>query len=133
MELAPATADRLLESARRAQRNAYAPYSKFPVGAAVLAEDGRIFLGCNVENSSFGLTVCAERNAVAAAVVAGARPVAAAVVANQENIVPCGACRQVLAEFDSAMPLVLGTAAGNEYSVTSLAALLPAAFKFIAP
>ena len=97
MELAPATVDRLLESARRAQGNAYAPYSRFPVGAAVLAEDGRVFLGCNVENSSFGLTVCAERNAVAAAVVASARPVAAAVVANQADIVPCGACRQVLA------------------------------------
>jgi cytidine deaminase len=133
MELAPATVDRLLESARRAQRNAYAPYSRFPVGAAVLAEDGRIFLGCNVENSSFGLTVCAERNAVAAAVVAGARPVAAAVVANQDNIVPCGACRQVLAEFDPEMPLVLGAATGDACSVISLAALLPAAFKFIAP
>ena len=133
MELAPATVDRLLESARRAQRNAYAPYSRFPVGAAVLAEDGRIFLGCNVENSSFGLTVCAERNAVAAAVVAGARPVAAAVVANQDNIVPCGACRQVLAEFDPEMPLVLGAATGDGYTITSLAVLLPAAFKFIAP
>ena len=133
MQLAPATVDRLLESARRAQQNAYAPYSRFPVGAAVLADDGRIFLGCNVENSSFGLTVCAERNAMAAAVVAGARPVAVAVVANQENIVPCGACRQVMAEFDAEMPLVLGSATGGVFSVTSLAALFPAAFKFIAP
>ena len=133
MELAPATVDRLLESARRAQRSAYAPYSRFPVGAAVLAEDGRVFLGCNVENSSFGLTVCAERNAVAAAVVAGARPVAAAVVANQADIVPCGACRQVLAEFDAGMPLVLASSEPGEPTVTTLAALLPAAFRFKAP
>ena len=77
MELAPVTIERLIEAARRAQQKAYAPYSQFPVGAAVLAEDGRIFAGCNVENSSFGLTVCAERNAVAATIVAGARPCAA--------------------------------------------------------
>jgi len=133
MHLAPATVDRLLESARRAQRNAYAPYSRFPVGAAVLAEDGRIFLGCNVENSSFGLTVCAERNAVAAAVVAGARPAAVAVVADQVDIVPCGACRQVLSEFDADMPLVLASSTPDGHSQTRLSTLLPAAFKFHAP
>jgi cytidine deaminase len=133
MELASATVERLLESARRAQRNAYAPYSRFPVGAAVLAEDGRIFLGCNVENSSFGLTVCAERNAVAAAVVAGARPVAAAVVANQANIVPCGACRQVLAEFGAEMPVILASATQVGHTLTPLSELLPAAFRFETP
>jgi cytidine deaminase len=133
MELAPATVQRLIESARRAQSSAYAPYSRFPVGAAVLSEDGRVFLGCNVENSSFGLTVCAERNAVAAAVVAGARPVAAAVVANIADIVPCGACRQVLAEFGPDMPLVLAGATGDGHRITSLDALLPAAFKFSRP
>ena len=130
MELAPATVLRLLESARRAQANAYAPYSKFPVGAAVLAGDGRIFLGCNVENSSFGLTVCAERNAIAAAVVAGASPVAVAVVANDSDIVPCGACRQVLAEFGPDLSIVLASASGDAHKVTSLSELLPAAFKF---
>jgi cytidine deaminase len=130
MELAPATVDRLIESARRAQRNAYAPYSKFRVGAAVLADDGRVFLGCNVENSSFGLTVCAERNAIAAAVVAGARPVAAAIVANPVDIVPCGACRQVLAEFDPDMPLILASATAEGHSRTTLSELLPAAFRF---
>jgi cytidine deaminase len=133
MDLAPATVQRLIESARRAQANAYAPYSNFPVGAAVLAEDGRIFVGCNVENSSFGLTVCAERNAIAAAVVGGARPVAAAVVANVGDIVPCGACRQVLAEFDAALPLVLAGGDGDDHRLTTLDALLPAAFRFEKP
>jgi cytidine deaminase len=130
MQLAPASLQRLIESARRARANAYAPYSRFLVGASVLAEDGRVFVGCNVENSSFGLTVCAERNAVAAAVVAGARPVAVAVVADDPNIVPCGACRQVMAEFDPEMPLVLAPAEGGEHRLISLAALLPAAFRF---
>jgi cytidine deaminase len=131
MELAKVTVDRLIEAARQAQGHAYAPYSRFPVGAAVLAPDGRVFLGCNVENSSFGLTVCAERNAVAAAVVAGATPTAVAVVANGDAVAPCGACRQVLAEFDPAMPVVLASATDGNRQVTSLDALLPGAFRFI--
>ena len=93
----------LLRRARAAMRYAYAPYSKFQVGAAVLLQDGRIFTGCNVENASFGLTICAERNAIFAAVAAGARkPVIAAVaVVNRRGVPcsPCGACRQVMAEF----------------------------------
>lgn len=133
MELAPVIIERLVEAARRAQATAYAPYSKFPVGAAVLAEDGRVFPGCNVENSSFGLTVCAERNAVAAAVVAGARPTAVAVVANGTAVAPCGACRQVLAEFAAAMPVILATSDGGDRQVTSLDALLPGAFVFVKP
>ncbi len=133
MELAPVVMERLVEAARRAQAMAYAPYSRFPVGAAVLAEDGRVFPGCNVENSSFGLTVCAERNAVAAAVVAGARPTAVAVVANGKAVAPCGACRQVLAEFAAAMPVILATSAGGDRQVTSLDALLPEAFVFKEP
>jgi len=133
MELAPVVIERLVEAARRAQAMAYAPYSKFPVGAAVLAEDGRVFPGCNVENSSFGLTVCAERNAVAAAVVAGARPTAVAVVANGTAVAPCGACRQVLAEFAAAMPVILATSAGGDRQVTSLDVLLPGAFVFKRP
>ena len=133
MELAPVVIDRLVEEARRAQQAAYAPYSGFPVGAAVLAEDGRVFRGCNVENSSFGLTVCAERNAVAAAVVAGARPIAVAVVANETAVAPCGACRQVLAEFAAAMPVILSTATGEGRELTSLDALLPGAFVFTRP
>lgn len=130
MQLAPATVARLVENARRAQANAYAPYSGFPVGAAVLAADGRIFLGCNVENASFGLTVCAERNAVAAAVVAGARPVAVAVVTPRDHVGPCGACRQVLAEFDLEMPVVLADGNGERPLLARLSDLLPGAFRF---
>lgn len=130
MELAKVTVDRLIEAARRAQAQAYAPYSNFPVGAAVLGADGRVFLGCNVENSSFGLTVCAERNAVAAALVAGTQPTAVAVVVNGKAVAPCGACRQVLAEFEPAMPVVLASATDGDQRVTSLDALLPGAFHF---
>ena len=130
MDLARATIERMVEAARRAQRRAYAPFSHFPVGAAVLADDGQIFLGCNVENSSFGLTVCAERNAVAATVVAGARPAAVAVVAPGDATAPCGACRQVLAEFSPAMPVVLAGPDGDARHVTTLDALFPGAFRF---
>jgi cytidine deaminase len=130
MELAKVIVERLIEAAQRAQVQAYAPYSKFAVGAAVLGADGRVFLGCNVENSSFGLTVCAERNAVAAALVAGTQPAAVAVVVNGKAVAPCGACRQVLAEFDPAMPVVLASATDGAQRITSLDALLPGAFHF---
>ncbi len=129
MDLSAATVDRLVNTARSVQRNAYAPYSRFAVGAAVLAEDGRVFAGCNVENSSFGLTICAERNAVAAAVAAGARPVAVAVATTADLFPPCGACRQVLAEFDPTMPVILVGAEGSARDLTTLDALLPKFFR----
>lgn len=93
--------DALLEVAWEARERAHAPYSRFLVGAALLAKDGRIFPGCNVENLSYGLTNCAERVAIGSAVAAGAREfLAIAVVADTRvPISPCGACRQVLAEF----------------------------------
>lgn len=93
--------DKLVAAAWRAREVAYAPYSNFAVGAALLALDGRIFMGCNVENISYGLTNCAERVAIGAAVAAGVREfIAVAVVADTGvPISPCGACRQVLAEF----------------------------------
>lgn len=130
MSLARVTVNRLVETARHAQKQAYAPYSHFPVGAAVLGADERIFVGCNVENASYGLTVCAERNAVAAAVVAGTRPVTVAVVANGNAVAPCGACRQVLAEFTPDMEVILASPEGGEPVLTTIAALLPAAFRF---
>ena len=91
----------LLAAAREAREKAYAPYSNFPVGAAVLGADGRIYTGCNVENSSFGLTCCAERNAVFAMVAAGEREIREVLVIGRtkDPLPPCGACRQVIAEF----------------------------------
>jgi cytidine deaminase len=93
--------ERLLNAAWGARDLAYAPYSNFSVGAALLAEDGRLFLGCNVENISYGLTNCAERVAIGAAVAAGVRRFSAVAVVAETKvpISPCGACRQVLAEF----------------------------------
>lgn len=97
-----------------------------------MAEDGRVFLGCNVENASYGLTVCAERNALAAAVLAGAHPVAVAIVGNQHDLLPCGACRQVLAEFNPAMAVVTRTADG-QFEVRSLDQIFPVAFSLEKP
>jgi len=120
--------DRLVTAAQSVRTRAHAPYSKFAVGAAVLDEDGQIFRGCNVENASYGLSVCAERHAVGAAVAAGSsRLTAIAVVADTSPPTsPCGACRQVLAEFGD-MPVILANLRG-ERTVTSVAQLLPEAF-----
>jgi cytidine deaminase len=95
--------EKLFRLARAAMKHAYAPYSDFRVGAAILLGDGRVFTGCNVENASYGLTICAERNAVFVAVAASARKpeILAVAVVNHRGVPcsPCGACRQVLAEF----------------------------------
>jgi cytidine deaminase len=94
---------RLIRLARAAMKHAYAPYSRFRVGAAVLLSDGRVFSGCNVENASYGLTICAERNAIFCAVANSSKKpeIVAAAVVNHRGVPcsPCGACRQVLAEF----------------------------------
>ncbi|MCX7925690.1 MAG: cytidine deaminase [Fimbriimonadales bacterium] len=89
----------LIQAARTARQNAYAPYSGYPVGAAVQTDDGRIFAGCNVENASYGLSICAERVAVCHAVMAGAQRITAVAVCTPDGGTPCGACRQVLLEF----------------------------------
>jgi cytidine deaminase len=123
---------RLVMAARRARRSAYAPFSQFRVGASVLDERGRIHIGCNVENASYGLTICAERNAVAAALVAGARRIVAVVVITQASppASPCGACRQVLAEFaGDDTPIVLAGTSGKKAEQTTLGDLLPRAFR----
>ena len=116
----------LVEAAWDARQRAYAPYSNFAVGAALLAADGRIFAGCNVENLSYGLTNCAERVAIGAAVAAGVREfLAVAVVADTGvPISPCGACRQVLAEFG--VPRVI-LANRSEHLEFALDQLLPRA------
>ncbi len=122
----------LLDAARAASRASYSPYSKFRVGAAVLA-GGRVFAGANIENASYGLTICAERTAVFAAVLAGAGPIEAIAVACVDApegsapalLMPCGACRQVLAEFAGPGAPVLVDRAGRY----TLADLLPLAFR----
>ena len=129
--------DTLLNAALAAREHAYAPYSAFAVGAAVQTRDGRVFHGCNVENSAYGLCNCAERTALFNAIAAGCHPgdfVALAVIADTaEPARPCGACRQVLAELcDQSMPVMLGNLRGATQE-TSVAALLPGAFKLEPP
>ena len=105
--------DELIERAREAQREAYATYSGFKVGAAILAEGGEVFSGCNVENSSYGLTICAERVAVFKAVSEGKRRFKSVVVFSDRLVTPCGACLQVLAEFSPGMEVYLATSQGE--------------------
>jgi cytidine deaminase len=120
--------DELFAEARKAADFAYAPYSKFRVGAALLAVDGSVITGCNVENRSFGLTVCAERNAVFKAISAGSRSFAALAVSTPDSEIPvgpCGACRQVLSEFmPPSSPVVFGGSSGAKVE-TTLGVLYP--------
>jgi cytidine deaminase len=99
--------DELVRAALDAQRRAYCPYSDFPVGAAVRTASGKIYQGVNVENASYGLTICAERVAAGAAVAAGDRDFAAIAVVSRGGVSPCGACRQFLAEFNPNLPVVM--------------------------
>jgi cytidine deaminase len=120
--------DPLVTAARAAQARAYAPYSNFRVGAALESESGDVYVGCNVENASYGLTICAERAAVCAAVAAGARRLRRVVVVSDSDppAAPCGACRQVLSEFGKDFRV---DAVGPKRSVSwTMAELLPAAF-----
>lgn len=133
MSVMPDAFDGLLALAHSARAMAYAPYSRFQVGAVVQARDGRQFSGCNVENAAYGLCNCAERTALFSAMAAGCRPgdfVAMAVIADTpEPVSPCGACRQVMAELcDGEMPVLLGSLGGATRQ-TSVAALLPGSFK----
>ena len=115
----------LIGLAREARARAYAPYSNFAVGAALLGASWRVYTGCNVENVSYGLTICAERVAVGKAVSEGEREFIAVAVVTQNGASPCGACRQVLSEFGPDMQVVIARAEGDEYEVYSLQELLP--------
>lgn len=118
----------LVRRARDVMRNAYAPYSRFQVGAAIEADDGSIHIGCNVENASYGLTICAERMAVGAAVAAGKHRLVRIAVASavEPPATPCGACRQLLAEFGLEMEII--TAGPHSERRFRLRELLPEAF-----
>jgi cytidine deaminase len=124
---------KLLRAAALAAKNAHAPYSKFQVGAALFTDDLRTFTGCNVENASYGLTICAERNAVAAAVASGWKKfnTVAIVCSGTKPAYPCGACRQVLSEFcgPDTLVLVATIAKLSEYEETTLGKLFPKSFK----
>jgi cytidine deaminase len=121
----------LINAAAEVREQAYVPYSHFQVGAALLGESGRIYRGCNVENVSYGLSSCAERNAIFGAVAQGERrfTAVAVVTAAETPTPPCGACRQVLLEFaaDGGMEVMLATTTG-EKRLTTLSALLPDSF-----
>ena len=123
------TTDSLVQAALAARERAHAPFSKFKVGAAVEDENGRVFTGCNVENATYGLTICAERVAVFKAISEGAGKIRrVAVVADTEVLTPpCGACRQILWEFCGDVEVVLANLDGDRESV-ALAELLPRAF-----
>jgi cytidine deaminase len=122
--------DELLAAAREAQKRAYAPYSNYRVGAAVRGDNGKIYQGANVENASYGLSICAERNAIVAAILDGARQIvgAAVVTATSPPVAPCGMCRQTFAEFADDLPIALSNERG-ERTDTSLRELLPLAFR----
>jgi cytidine deaminase len=132
--LTPDEEKRLVDAARKARENASAPYSGFKVGAALLAEDGSVFGGCNVESASYGLTVCGERTAVFKAVSEGTRKfrAVAVVTASDPPAAPCGACRQVLWDQCRDIDVVLATPV-RVVSRVRLATLLPMPFEFEGP
>src|SRR5688572_10281860 len=121
----------LVAAAIEARQRAYAPYSKFLVGAALQTASGRVFIGTNVENCSYGLTICAERSAACSAVAAGEREFTHLALALSGGGTPCGACRQFLAEFDPQLPITIVDAdAPDRVIETDLATLLPGRFMF---
>lgn len=125
------TIKKLIEAAERLLPNSYAPYSGIHVASAILTESGKVYYGVNVENSSYGLTICAERSAISSMVTSGERkPVVVVVVADtEEPIPPCGACRQVISEFNPEAIIVFYSTKSKEYVVASLHELFPRAFR----
>lgn len=121
----------LLEKAKAASKNAYSKYSDFSVGACVLGESGNTYLGCNIENSSYGLTICAERNAIASAIANGEKSIKAIAIysPNMEKCLPCGACRQVIFEFQKDCEVEIITQYKDGYQINKINELLPYGFQ----
>ena len=118
----------LLQIAKDFGKNSYSPYSKFKVGAAVLCEDDKVFCGTNIENASYGLSMCAERVAVFSAIANGAKKIkAVAIYTSKGNTTPCGACRQVILEFSDNADIVYNTK-NNKIKIEKLSSLLPKSF-----
>lgn len=122
--------ERLLNLAEEVSKNAYAKYSDFSVGACVLASSGKTYMGCNVENSSYGLTICAERSAILNAVANGEKSIKAVAIysPNMEDCLPCGACRQVIFEFQHVVPVEIVTKTKSGTKIYTINELLPGGF-----
>jgi len=118
----------LVSAALEVQKNAYAPYSNFKVAAALLCADGEVITGINMESSSYGLSVCAERNTIATAVAKGKKDFIAMAVISRNGVTPCGACRQVIFDICGDIDIVLGDENGNIKDTTTMKVLLPKAF-----
>lgn len=121
----------LMDKAKEASMQSYSPFSRFAVGACVLAESGKIYTGCNVENSSFGMTICAERCAIFKAVSEGEREILAIAIysPNTDDCNPCGACRQVMYEFQGKKEVEIITESMSELKIRKLSEYLPYGFK----
>lgn len=120
---------KLIEKALEAKGNSYSPYSNFKVGAAVLTSDNNIYIGTNIENSSYSATICAERVAIYNAISSGAKNIVAiAIVGDKDHIYPCGICRQVMAEFNKDLIIIMGDSQ-NKFKVSNLEELLPHSFE----
>ncbi len=128
-QVAPEIRKQLIAAAIEARRHAYAPYSQFPVGAALLCETGEVVTGCNVENAVFGLSLCAERVATSKAIAESRGKVIAVAIAASPLAPPCGACRQFLAEFNLQMEVISFDVVSGAEKIWVLADLLPDAFK----
>lgn len=127
-DIKPNDVDRLIRAAIEARDQAYAPHSHFYVGASLLTHDGDVLTGCNVENASYSLSICAERVAASSAVALGHRSWAAMAIASVGGVMPCGACRQFLAEFGTKLPLYLVDVIDGRQAFRTLSQLLPEAF-----
>ncbi len=128
MKLTPEQKKDLVKAARLVREWAYAPYSKYKVGAAVLTESGRIYEGVNIENAAYPVTICAERTAIFTAVTNGEKKIKAIAVVTENGGTPCGSCRQVMAEFGTDMLVIVADEQENIVVEKSLAELLPGAF-----